>query len=199
MIENIRTYLEQVSKLVIKIPTKKISKITEIILDCYKKGNTVFIFGNGGGSSTASHFVCDLAKGTTTPGMPRLKALSLAENMPLLTAWANDTDYTNTFGEQLRNFVKEGDVVIGLSGSGMSPNVINAFHVANNANATSILFSGFDGGEAASIAGESIVVPSDDMQQIEDIHMMLSHVIFRCIRDEIRKEKTAKLKGNASL
>lgn len=188
MIENIQTYLDQVSKLVTEIPPGKINRITEIILDCYKNGNTVFIFGNGGGSSTATHFACDLAKGTATPGMPRFKALSLAENMALLTAWANDTDYTNTFGEQLKNFVREGDVVIGLSGSGMSPNVINAFHIANNANATSVLFSGFNGGKAASIAAESIVVPSDDMQQIEDIHMMLSHVIFRCIRDEMRMQ-----------
>jgi len=187
MIENIQTYLDQVSKLVMNIPPEKISRITEIILACYRSGNTVFVFGNGGGSSTASHFVCDLAKGTATPGIPRLKALSLAENMPLLTAWANDTDYTNTFGEQLINFVQKGDVVIGLSGSGMSPNVINAFHIANNADAVSILFSGFSGGDAAAIVKEAIVVPSNDMQQIEDIHMMLSHVIFRCIRDEIRK------------
>ena len=156
-----------------------------MILEAYKKGNRVFVFGNGGGSSTSAHFVCDLAKGTITEGKPRLKAISLAENVPLLTAWANDTDYTNTFGEQLKNLVEPGDVVIGLSGSGMSPNVINAFHVANDAGAVSILLSGFEGGNALRVATDAIVVPSTDMQQIEDVHMILTHIIFRCLKKEI--------------
>ncbi|MCK7475550.1 MAG: SIS domain-containing protein [Rhodopseudomonas palustris] len=142
MLENIRTYLDQVSSLVASDPPDGIERITGIILGAYRSGNRVFVFGNGGGSATSAHFVCDLAKGTAMPGKPRLKAISLAENMPLITAWANDTDYTNTFGEQLLNLVEPGDVVIGLSGSGMSPNVINAFRVANEAGATSVLLSG---------------------------------------------------------
>jgi len=129
--------------------------------------------------------VCDLSKGTAVHGKPRLKAISLAENIPLLTAWANDTDYTNTFGEQLKNLVEKGDVVIGLSGSGMSPNVINAFKVADEAGAISILFSGFKGGDAIKEVHDSIVVPSEDMQQIEDVHMILTHMIFRCLKREI--------------
>ena len=185
MLENIRNYLTEVSDLVMKVPADEVDRVTRIIIDAYHNRNTIFVFGNGGGSATASHFVCDLSKGTVTPGAPRLKALSLTNNVALITAWANDTDYTNTFGEQLENLVAEGDVVIGLSGSGMSPNVINAFHVANRAKATSILFSGFDGGKAMQVAAESIVVPSDDMQQIEDVHMILTHVIFRCVRDQI--------------
>ena len=186
MLERIRTYLGQVSELVMKIPPQDIGHITDIIFKAYSNSRKIFVFGNGGGSATSSHFVCDLAKGTVFPGRPRLKAISLADNISLLTAWANDTDYTNTFGEQLKNLVEAGDVVIGLSGSGMSPNIINAFHVANQAGATTVLFSGFMGGEAMKAAQESIVVPSDDMQQIEDVHMILTHVIFRCIRDQIR-------------
>ncbi len=185
MVTRIEKYLDEVSKLVLKIPSEAVERITSVIFRAYKSGNRVFVFGNGGGSSTSAHFVCDLAKGTITEGKPRLKAISLAENMPLLTAWANDTDYTNTFGEQLKNLVEENDVVIGLSGSGMSPNVINAFHVANDAGAISVLFSGFDGGNALHAAHDAIVVPSKDMQQIEDVHMILTHIIFRCLRREI--------------
>lgn len=185
MVARIEKYLDEVSKLVLKIPSEAVERIASVILEAYKKGNRIFVFGNGGGSSTSAHFVCDLAKGTIAEGKPRLKAISLAENMPLLTAWANDTDYTNTFGEQLKNLVEQGDVVIGLSGSGMSPNVINAFHVANDAGAVSILLSGFDGGNALQAATDAIVVPSTDMQQIEDVHMILTHIIFRCLKREI--------------
>jgi D-sedoheptulose 7-phosphate isomerase len=186
MLSRIRAYLGGVSDLVMKVPPEEIERITGIIMEAYRNGRTVYVFGNGGGSATSAHFVCDLAKGTATEGRPRLKAVSLAANVALLTAWANDTDYTNTFGEQLSNFVSRGDVVIGLSGSGMSPNVINAFRVANEAGATTVLFSGFRGGKAKAVADESIVVPSDDMQQIEDVHLILTHIIFRCVREQIR-------------
>jgi D-sedoheptulose 7-phosphate isomerase len=185
MVESIEKYLSEVSKLVLKIPPSSVERITSVILEAYRNGKRVFVFGNGGGSSTSAHFVCDLAKGTVMENKPRLKAISLAENIPLLTAWANDTDYTNTFGEQLKNLVEPGDVVIGLSGSGMSPNVINAFLVANDAGATSVLFSGFDGGNALKTAMDAIVVPSTDMQQIEDVHMILTHIIFRCLKKEM--------------
>ncbi len=186
MLNRIRTYLGEVSSLVMQVPPEEIDRVTGIIMDAYRNGRTVFVFGNGGGSATATHFVCDLAKGTATENRPRLKAISLSDNIALLTAWANDTDYTNTFGEQLSNFVQDGDVVIGLSGSGMSPNVINAFHIANEAKASTILFSGFGGGKARLVADESIIVPSDDMQQIEDVHLILAHIIFRCVREQIR-------------
>ncbi len=185
MVESIEKYLSEVSKLVLKIPPASVERITSLIMDAYRKSRRVFVFGNGGGSSTSAHFVCDLSKGTACEGKPRLKAISLAENIPLLTAWANDTDYTNTFGEQLKNLVEPGDVVIGLSGSGMSPNVINAFKVAHQAGATAVLFSGFDGGMAVKVAHDSIVVPSEDMQQIEDVHMILTHIVFRMLKREI--------------
>jgi len=185
MVARIEKYLDEVSKLVLKVPSEAVERVASLIFEAYRSGKRVFVFGNGGGSSTSAHFVCDLAKGTISEGKPRLKAISLAQNMPLLTAWANDTDYTNTFGEQLKNLVEKGDVVIGLSGSGMSPNVINAFHVANDAGAVSVLLSGFDGGAALRVAADAIVVPSSDMQQIEDVHMILAHIIFRCLKREI--------------
>jgi D-sedoheptulose 7-phosphate isomerase len=188
MLDRIKTYLDEISALVMKVPPAEIGLVTDVILGAYSRDRMVFVFGNGGGSATSAHFVCDLAKGTACPGRRRLRALSLAENVPLLTAWANDTDYTNTFGEQLRNLVQPGDVVIGLSGSGRSPNVVNALKLANEAGASTVLFSGFDGGDAAKVAGESIVVPSNDMQQIEDVHLILAHIVFRCVRDYISSQ-----------
>jgi D-sedoheptulose 7-phosphate isomerase len=189
MLKEISTYLDQVSALVLRIPSANIEELVRIMLEAYDRDRRIFIFGNGGGAATSSHFVCDLAKGAATPGKPRLKAICLSDNVPLITAWANDTDYTNTFGEQLKNLVEEGDVVIGLSGSGMSPNVINAFKVANRAGAVSVLLSGFKGGTAVDVAHKSIIVPSEDMQQIEDIHLMLCHIIFRIIRSHIRGDQ----------
>ena len=186
MQKEINAYFDQISTLVQKIPSKNIEELVRIIFEAYNNGRRIFIFGNGGGSATSSHFVCDLAKGTATPGKPRLKAVGLSDNVPLITAWANDTDYTNTFGEQLKNMVEEGDVVIGLSGSGMSPNVINAFRVANRIGAISVLLSGYSGGEAVNEAMLSIVVPSEDMQHIEDIHLILCHIVFRMVRRKIR-------------
>lgn len=186
MLQEISNYLDQISALVLKIPSRNVERLATIILEAYSRGSRIFIFGNGGGSATSSHFACDLAKGTACPDKPRLKAICLADNVPMITAWANDTDYTNTFGEQLKNLVEKDDVVIGLSGSGMSPNVINAFRVANEAGALSVLLSGFRGGTAVDVAGESIVVPSEDMQQIEDVHLILCHIIFRMVRSHIQ-------------
>ncbi|MFO8184330.1 MAG: SIS domain-containing protein [Candidatus Aegiribacteria sp.] len=191
MLKEIGDYLDQVSSLVLKIPSRNIEALARIILEAYGRGKRIFIFGNGGGSATSSHFVCDLAKGTAMEGRPRLKAISLAENVPMITAWANDTDYTNTFGEQLRNLVEKDDVVIGLSGSGMSPNVINAFRVAGEAGATSVLLSGFSGGRAAEVADRSIIVPCEDMQQIEDVHLILCHIVFRIVRSRIWGEESS--------
>lgn len=191
MLKEIGDYLDQVSSLVLRIPSRNIEALARIILEAYGKGKRIFIFGNGGGSATSSHFVCDLAKGTAMEGRPRLKAISLAENVPMITAWANDTDYTNTFGEQLRNLVEKEDVVIGLSGSGMSPNVINAFKVAREAGAASVLLSGFSGGRAAEVADRSIIVPCEDMQQIEDVHLILCHIVFRIVRSRIWGEESS--------
>jgi len=185
VLDAIRSYLDEVAGLVLRVPPEGIGRTTELILDTWRRGGRVFVFGNGGGSATAAPFVCDLAKGTARAGRRRIKAICLADNVPLLTAWANDTDYTNTFGEQLRNLVEAGDLVLGLSGRGTSPNVINALKLANEIGAVSVLFSGFDGGEAASVASHSVIVPSDDMQKIEDVHLILAHIVFRCLKEQM--------------
>jgi D-sedoheptulose 7-phosphate isomerase len=101
----------------------------------------------------------------------------------MITAWANDTAYENIFSEQLRNLVRPGDVVVGISGSGNSPNVLRAIELANEAGAHTIGLAGFDGGDLASLAREALVVPCHNMQQVEDVHMVVCHLVFCLLRD----------------
>jgi D-sedoheptulose 7-phosphate isomerase len=198
MIKEINGYLADISDLVRKVDSDAVARVLDVIYDAYKKDRTIFIFGNGGGAATAIHLACDLAKGMAGWGPKRLKALSLSDNISLITAWANDTDYNNTFGEQLRNFVEAGDVVLALSGSGHSPNVINGLKVAAEYGAIGILFSGFDGGKAKDEAKLVVLVPTDNMQQIEDVHLILSHIIMHCLKERLKEdypELAAKMMG----
>jgi D-sedoheptulose 7-phosphate isomerase len=169
-----------------RLPFAEINRAVEVLCTAYKDDKSVFLFGNGGSASLASHLACDLGKGTVLNGSRRLRVLSLTDNIPLLTAWANDTHYEDIFAEQLRNFVQPKDIVFAISGSGNSPNVLNGLAVAKESGAFSIALIGFRGGKAVDLADLSIIVPSDDMQHIEDIHLTIAHSIFRAMREEIR-------------
>jgi D-sedoheptulose 7-phosphate isomerase len=153
----------------------------------------VYLFGNGGSAALASHFACDLGKGTAyCNGGKRFRVLSLTDNLPTLTAWANDTNYEDVFSEQLRNFVQPGDVALAISGSGNSKNVLNALRVAREARATTVGISGFQGGEMKPLCDICVVVPSENMQIIEDLHVAMSHSIFRIVYRRIsRRTMTA--------
>ena len=185
VMDEINGYLSAVAAVVSKVDAEAVSRVVEIFYRAYEQRGTVFLFGNGGGAATSAHLACDLAKGTAAAGRSRLKALSLSTNVPVITAWANDTDYTNTYGEQLRTLADERDVAVGFSGSGMSPNIINALKVMRGLGGTGVLFSGGDGGEAKRHADVAILVPSDNMQIIEDVHIVLGHVIFTLLRGRI--------------
>ncbi len=157
----------------------------DLVRDAYVSNKQVFIMGNGGSASTASHLACDLQKGIGGLGKKKFKVMALTDNIPIMTAWANDTDYSNIFAEQLATWVKPGDLVIGISGSGNSPNVINAIELANRERAVTIGLSGFQGGKLAQVTQHSVVVNSDNMQHIEDVHMVLAHLVFRCLLEEV--------------
>lgn len=144
----------------------------------------VFFMGNGGSASTASHFTCDLGKGTIVEGVPRFKALSLADNVAQMLAWANDASYEDIFIEQLKNLMDEGDVVVGISGSGNSENVLRALEYANENGAITVGLTGFDGGRLKDMASHCLVVPMHYMQQIEDVHMLVDHLVTSLIREE---------------
>lgn len=162
-------------------------QLSDILNQARESRKTIFIMGNGGSAATASHFAGDLLKGTIVKGLPRFKAVALTDNTPTLLAWGNDDCYENIFLEQLINLMEKGDVVIGISGSGSSKNVLRAIDYANENGATTVGISGFDGGELFKSAHFNIHVESTDMQHIEDVHMIIVHLLTSLIRNEGKK------------
>ncbi len=174
-------YLDALKADIDAIPMGDVKAIVETINDAWQNDKQIFVIGNGGSAATAAHFVCDLAKGTLghkgDAKKRRFKAMTLADNVSLTTAWANDTSYDNIFSEQLANFVNEGDVVIGISASGESPNIIKAIELANERGARTIGFCGFGGGRLQQLAHQHITVDSDHYGRVEDVHLVLAHLI----------------------
>lgn len=164
------------------LPTDKIEEVITILHEARLNSRQIFIMGNGGSASTASHFVCDLAKGTRKEGWPMFKAIGLSDNMAIFSAYGNDEGYENVFAQQLANLIQPHDVVIGISASGNSENVLNAITLANNSSATTIGFTGFDGGRLSSLVDINVHIPSDCIEQVEDIHLALEHMICYILR-----------------
>ena len=162
----------------------KMDKLSSMLRKARENKNTIFIMGNGGSASTASHFVGDLSKGTIVDGFPRFKAVALTDNIPNMLAWANDVGYEQIFVEQLKNLMEAGDVVIGISVSGNSMNVIKAIEYANRNGGITIGLSGCDGGKLVKCAQENIHVPSSYTQKVEDIHLLIEHLLTSLIREE---------------
>lgn len=182
---SIGRYVDGIKQVFERLPQDEINRAVEVLLEAYREERSVFIFGNGGSAALASHFACDLGKGTVREGALRFRVLSLTDNVPLMTAWANDSRYEDIFAEQVRTFIRSKDIAFAISGSGNSPNVLNAVQVARHAGAFTIGLTGYRGGALASLANLSIIVPSDDMQHIEDLHVTITHSIFRAVREEI--------------
>jgi len=184
--EIIKEYMSEVGATLERLPIEDIVQVVDFLEEARLKAKMVFIFGNGGSAATASHFAADLSKGAISKGKPRIKAFALTDNIALLSAWANDTAYKNIFAEQLENFIEPGDVAIGISGSGNSQNVLDGIKVAKAKGATTIGFIGFDGGKLKEVVDIAIIVPSHNMEQVEDIHLLLAHVITTCLRGTLR-------------
>ena len=159
--------------------------VLQILEEVYRNGHRIFIMGNGGSAATASHFALDLAKNTIMPGVPRLKAISLTDHVPLITAWSNDTAYEHIFAEQLANMIEPGDVAIGISASGNSPNVINALRLARQNHAATIGLLGAKGGKIKDMVDAYVLAPGQNIEQEEDAHMILAHVITRHMRQVV--------------
>lgn len=177
----IQEYLTLVNKALAELPEDKIQDMIDTLKAAHADGRQVFLLGNGGSAATASHVAEDLQKGIKECSGKRFKVMALTDSTPLICAWANDNGYDCIFAEQLDSFLEPGDVVIAISGSGNSPNVIKAVEKANTMGAITIGWSGFAGGKLAQVAQKSIVVNSDNMQRIEDVHMVLGHMIFSCM------------------
>ena len=175
-------YLRGIVDVLEQLPVSAIDEVVDRLFQAYRQNGTVYLFGNGGSASLASHLACDLGKGTAyCNGGKRFRALALTDNLPTLTAWANDSNYEDIFSEQLRNFAQPHDVAFAISGSGNSKNVLNALHVAREVGATTVGISGFQGGKMKALCEICVVVPSDNMQIIEDIHLAMAHSIFRIV------------------
>ena len=161
----------------------ELNDIISILIKTRNSGNKIFTCGNGGSSSTASHFVSDLLKTTITKDEKRFSAISLVDNFAVNSAWANDVTFDDIFIEQLKNFLSQNDVVFAFSGSGNSSNVIRALKFAKEKGAVTIGFTGMSGGMVSKICDYSYVVPSDDMLTIESFHLMLCHGIIFALRE----------------
>lgn len=187
-----RYYFEELQRVVIGLPYEAINQIADTLVRANDSGRTVYLFGNGGSASLASHFACDLGKGTAyCNGGKRFRVLALTDNIPTMTAWANDSSYEDIFSEQLRNFVQPQDVAFAISGSGNSKNVLRALQVAREAGARTIGISGFQGGKMKSLCDICLVVPSDNMQIIEDLHLAMAHAIFRIVSARMSRDTLA--------
>jgi D-sedoheptulose 7-phosphate isomerase len=187
-----KQYFEELQRVATSICHDGVDQIADVLVKAYESARMVFTFGNGGSASLASHLACDLGKGTAyCNGGKRLRVLALTDNLPTLTAWANDSDYEDVFSEQLRNFVQAQDVAFAISGSGNSKNVINALHVAREAGAKTVGVSGFQGGEMKTLCDICVVVPSSNMQIIEDLHLAIAHTVFRIVYSRISRRTLA--------
>ncbi len=174
----IRFYLEDVSRLLGELPAEQLDGLVQRLLEAYDQGRQVFLLGNGGSAATCSHIVTDLQKCIYLAGNRTFRAMALTDSIPLITAWANDTAYEHVFAEQLRPWVQPGDLVFCVSGSGNSPNVLNAARLGREMGAYVVALAGYQGGKLAPLADESVIVRCDNMQRIEDCHMVVLHLLF---------------------
>jgi D-sedoheptulose 7-phosphate isomerase len=184
----ITEYLSTVEGILHQVDPQKLEEIIDTMYGAYREDRQIFLMGNGGGAATSTHFTCDLNKTAIVPGKRRMRAISLVDNIALVTAWANDTNYTNIFGEQLANFARPGDLVIGFTASGMSVNIVNGLALANELGCETIAFVGFDGGTAGAIAKHVLHIKSSSYQHIEDVHLLLCHVITNALQDRARND-----------
>ncbi|MGH2574649.1 MAG: D-sedoheptulose-7-phosphate isomerase [Ignavibacteria bacterium] len=177
---NFENYKTKINSTLNSLNAGEIENFMNLLIDAYKNDRFVFVIGNGGSAANASHFAQDLAKGTrhSSEQKKRLKALSLTDNLPFITAQGNDEGYESIFEQQLRTYAKAGDMVIAISGSGNSPNIIKAVEWANGNGLTTIGVTGFDGGKLKKLARHSVNVPLNDMCTSESIHSIIFHYVI---------------------
>jgi D-sedoheptulose 7-phosphate isomerase len=158
--------------------------LVPVLVRARTEGRTVFFFGNGGSAATSSHMSQDLGKLTIVEGRARFRTNSLTDPLPLILAWANDKAYAEVFAEQVKSQGRAGDVAVGISGSGNSPNVLRALEEARALGMTTVGLIGMGGGKMKALCDIPIVVPSHNMQHIEDAHHVLLHLVTAYLRDE---------------
>jgi D-sedoheptulose 7-phosphate isomerase len=182
-------YIGRLQTALATLSRDRLVEIGEALLRAYRNDKQVFTLGNGGSSSTASHMAADLAKNTIGANMKRFRIASLADNGSIMTALANDLDYESVFSEQLVNVICPGDVLIAISGSGNSANVLKAVRYARRQSAEIIGLLGFDGGEAARLVDIPVIVHSTDYGIIEDVHLAINHMLVEYFREHLAESR----------
>ncbi|GAB1483018.1 SIS domain-containing protein [Treponema sp.] len=175
---DIEAYLTKLKATLDKLSRTELDTFLNLFVDALENDKYIFIMGNGGSGATASHFAGDFNKGLSYKKAKRFKFICLNDNLPTFTAYANDVSYEDIFVEPLKNFLRRGDLVIAISGSGNSPNVLKAIEYANENGAITVGLTGYDGGKLKQLAQHGVHVPIDDMQVTEDIHMVLDHLAY---------------------
>ena len=183
--DSISTYLDEMLNVVKAISKEDARAVVERLFRGWREGSTTYIIGNGGSASTASHMMNDLNKMTIVEGAPRFRAVALTDNVPYITAVANDIEYADVFVEQLRNLLRPNDIVIAISGSGNSENVVRAATYAREAGASVVALCGPPGSRLCRSADSVVTVPAKSICQQEDGHLMLNHAIALALRERI--------------
>jgi D-sedoheptulose 7-phosphate isomerase len=182
----IEEYCTRLKEVLDSLDTEKIVVCLNVIRRAFIEGQQIFIMGNGGSAATSSHIACDLNKGVSGDLEKKFKVISLNDNVPTMLATANDISYEDIFVEQLKNFLKPGDVVIGISGSGNSKNILKAVEFANRNGGITIGLCGFDGGKLKQISQHSIHAEINDMQIAEDIHSIIGHMMMQIFKTNLK-------------
>jgi D-sedoheptulose 7-phosphate isomerase len=184
-IASVESYFRLLSTTAGQLPFEAIEEVAATLVQAYESERTIYLFGNGGSAALASHMACDLGKGTINGSKKRFRVMSLTSNEAMMTAWANDSNYHDIFAEQLANFVAPGDIAFAISCSGNSANVLNALRVARQARAMTVGLAGFQGGKMKELCDQCLIVPSDNMQIIEDLHLCAAHAVFTAVRRKV--------------
>jgi D-sedoheptulose 7-phosphate isomerase len=170
-------HLKLLQEAMSQLPLDELERLSEALFRAYRNDKQVFTLGNGGSSSTASHMAADLAKNTIGGNMHRFRITCLSDNISIMTALANDLGYENVFVEQLMNHIRAGDVLLVVSASGNSPNILKAMNYARGQSAEVAALLGFDGGAARALADIALIIPSDHYGVVENAHLIINHIL----------------------
>ena len=180
-IKDIEIYFDRLKSTVDLIDKRALNTLMNVLDYARNEVRHIFVMGNGGSAATASHYVCDFNKGISLNQERKFKLICLNDNIPSLMAYANDFSFEDIFVGQLKNFFQKGDIVLGISGSGNSKNVLRAIEYANEHGGITVGLTGYGGGKLREIAHYGVHVPIDDMQITEDLHMVLDHCMMKIL------------------
>ena len=181
----VKSYVDQLNEVLNALPSEKFLEINKTLLEARETGKQIFVIGNGGSAAAASHMVCDFNKNTREAGKKRMRAICLNDNTPSVLAYANDEGYDIIFSEQLLSLGQSGDILIAISGSGNSANIIKAIETARQMNIKVIGLTGFKGGKMKELTDICLVVPSGSMEMIEDVHLIINHILAGLLRGAV--------------